>query len=108
MLKDLKPVLSSQRKAELILSKYWQNKSAIIWTIEQVHRAANERERVLTNAEARELLNEFVRNHNPQYGVKWQDLLELIDQSVAGKKMTRQELKEFVEQDRICVRRRKT
>jgi hypothetical protein len=103
MLKALKRALSSQRKAEQILKRYWRDKQAIIWTVEQVHRAANERECVFTDAEAREVLFELTQHHNPQYGIKWQDLLELIDQSVAGRKMTKKELKMFVAEDTIAV-----
>lgn len=108
LLQALKPALSNRKKAEQLLKKYWRDRQAIIWTIEQVHRAANERERVLTNAEARELLLELIKHYNPQYGIKWQDLLELIDQSVLGRKMTKHELKSFVEQDRVCIQRRTT
>jgi hypothetical protein len=106
LLDAFRPALKSYRRAEKVLDKYWRDRQAIIWTIEQVHRAANERERVLTNAEARELLREFIRHHNPQYGIKWQDLLEIIEQSVLGRKMTKRELTEFVEEDRICIQRR--
>lgn len=102
LLKALRPAVKSLRKAEKILEKYWQDRKAIVWSIEHVHRAANERERVLTNGEARDLLNEFVRHHNPQYGVKWQDLLELIDNSIAGKKMTKKELTGFVNHGRLA------
>ena len=105
MLKALKPALRSQSKAEQILKKYWRDQVAIVWTIEQVHRAANERERVLTDAEARELLHEFIRHHNPQYGIKWWDLLEVIDQSVLGRSMTKKELKTFVDDDELTVDR---
>lgn len=107
LLKALRPALSSSRKAEKILEKYWRDRQAIIWTIEQVHRVANERERVLTNAEARKLLHEFVRHHNPQYGVKWQDLLGMIDQSVLGRKISNRELRAFVENDSIGISHRK-
>jgi hypothetical protein len=107
MLKALKPALRSHRKAEKILEEYWRDRQAIIWTVEQVHRAANERERVLTNAEARELLHEFIRHHNPQYGLKWGDLLEIIDQSVLGRRMTKKELKAFVDLDVLATESKK-
>jgi hypothetical protein len=103
LLKALRPAIRSYCQAEKILNRYWRDRRAIIWTIEQVHRAANERERVLTGAEARALLFELTRHHNAQYGVKWQDLLELIDQSVAGRKMTKRELNAFVEADVVTV-----
>jgi hypothetical protein len=86
LLKALRPALKSYSKAETLLEKYWRDHRAVVWTTEQVHRAANERGRVLTNAEARKLLYEFVRHHNPQYGFKWRDLLEIIEQSVLGRK----------------------
>lgn len=104
LLEALGPALKSYSKAEKLLEKFWRDRRAIIWTTEQVHRAANERGKVLTNTEARELLYDFVRLHNAQYGVKWQDLLELIDQSVLGRKMTKRQLKAFVERDMIAFR----
>lgn len=107
LLKALKPALSSQSKAEQILKKYWRDKQAILWTIEQVHRAANERERVLTDAQARVLLHEFIRHHNPQYGIKWWDLLKVIDQAVLGRSMTKKELKAFVDADELTVDRQR-
>jgi hypothetical protein len=102
LLKALRPALKSFSKAEKLLEKYWRDGRAIIWTTEQVHRAANERGQVLTNAEARELLYDFVRHHDPQYGIKWQDLLQIIEESEPGRKMTKRELKAFVNHDVIA------
>jgi hypothetical protein len=56
MLKALRSVLKDKHKAEQILRRYWRNKIQIIWTVEDVHRAANECEVALSNSEAIEVL----------------------------------------------------
>ena len=103
LLRALKPALSSQSKARKILEKYWADKIAIVWTIRQVHRAANERERVLTDAEARQFLAELLAHHNPQYGIKREDLTSLIDQSILGRRIAPKELKLFVSKDVVAI-----
>ena len=108
MVEALGPVLRNKTKAQTLLQKYWQNKQVIVWTVDQIHRAANERGRVLTNNDARELLHQFIRLHNPQYGIQWRDLLEMIDQSALGRKISKVELKAFIEKDRLCIQRRTT
>jgi hypothetical protein len=42
MVTALKPALKSTERAHTILETFWQDKIAIIWTIEHVYRAANE------------------------------------------------------------------
>jgi hypothetical protein len=101
MLKALNPVLKNKSKAKSALEKYWRNRMAIVWEIKDVHTAANERERALTNEEAREILRELHKNHNAQYGIKWEDLIALIEQSVCGRKLNKSELKRFIEQNII-------
>jgi hypothetical protein len=101
MLKALSPVLKNKTKAKAILELYWRNQMAIVWSIKDVQTAANEREIALTNKEAREILQELLKNHNAQYGIKWEDLTTLIEQSACGRKLTKSELKRFVDQNII-------
>ena len=65
LLEILGPLLKSRRKAKLLLDAYWADRIALIWTTQQVHRAANEKRLVLIEAEARDLLRELHLHHNP-------------------------------------------
>jgi hypothetical protein len=103
MVKALKPVLKNKSNGKSILERYWRDQMAIVWTIKDVHTAANEREMALTNREAREILQELLTHHNKQYGIRWEDLIALIDQSVAGRKLTRAALKRFINQNILTI-----
>lgn len=108
MLKALKPAIKSQRKARQILEKYWQSKIALVWTVDEVHRAANERDLALTAIDARQILQRFFTSHNKQYGLQWSDLIELILDSGLEKNMTRREINAFVNRDVVTVEKVKS
>ena len=103
MLHALEPALKSRTKARQLLESYWRDRMAIVWELTSVHRAANEREVALTDEEARQHLKELHHHHNPQYGVRWEDLTSLIEGDVLGRKLTQAELKRFLEQDVITI-----
>ena len=105
MVQRLKPVLKDSLKARVILNRYWRTRMALVWEVEDVHRAANEREVALTNPEAITVLQTLLAQHNAQYGIKWEDLTTHIEDRVLGRKLTKAELKRFVEQDIITVRK---
>jgi hypothetical protein len=105
MVQQLKPVLKDPAKAKTILQRYWRNKMALVWATADVHRAANERAMALTEKEAMEVLATLHRQHNPQYGIKWEDLTTHIEDHGLGRKLTRTELKRFVERDIITVQK---
>ena len=69
MVHRLKPVIRDSTKADVILQRYWRTRMALVWEIEDVHRAANEREVALTNSEATGVLQTLLNQHNPQYGI---------------------------------------
>jgi len=105
LLDVLEPALKSRRKAFRLLQDHWSDRAVIIWTTEDVHRAANERETVLTEKEAQTLLRQLVENHNAQYGLQWKDLYEAIEQSGSGRDITKRELSRFVHKDIIAVQK---
>jgi hypothetical protein len=70
-----------------------------------VHRAANERKRVLTNKEAVQILETLHQQHNPQTGLKWLDLWDHLDLYRPGRKMTKAELNRFLSKDIITVQK---
>jgi hypothetical protein len=43
MVRKLRPVLKDADKAKTILKRYWSDKMALVWEVEDVFRAANER-----------------------------------------------------------------
>ena len=105
MLHLLKPVLKDRSKAEQIIHRYWRNKIAIVWEMEDVHRAANEREVALTEKEAMTVLETLHHQHNPQLGLRWEDLTAHIEAHVLGRKLTRREVKEFVKHGKLIIQR---
>lgn len=106
LMKVLGPVLKSQRKAHDLLDHYWQDKIALVWTTRDVHRAANEKNTVLTEPEAREVLSDLLLHYNPQYGLRWSDVTDSIENSGKGRDLTRQELDRFIHQNRVSIQRR--
>jgi hypothetical protein len=106
MLRVLRPLLKDPCKATQRIERYWRDKIAIIWSTDDVHRAANERETVLTENEAREILAELFEHHNSQYGLQWKDVTEAIEQSGKGRDITKRELSRFIHKDIITIQKR--
>lgn len=103
MVKALKPALKDRRKAEQILKRFWSDKMALVWDLQDVHTAANEREVALTNQEAIKVLHELHHHHNQQFGIRWEDLTAYIEEYALGRKLTKPELKRFVEQTILTI-----
>jgi hypothetical protein len=106
MVKALKPALKDAKQAEQILERFWHDKMALVWDVEDVHTAANERELALTNLEAIEMLQELHHHHNKQYGTKWEDLTAYIEEYAMGRKLTKAELNRFVEKNILTIHRK--
>ena len=105
MVKALKPTLKDPKRAEEILERFWRDKIAIVWDLRDVHTAANEREVALTNQEAIKVLQELHHHHNKQYGLRWSDFTSYIEEYALGRKLTRAELKRFVEKNILTIHR---
>ena len=103
MVEALKPALKNRKRAEQILEKFWTDKMALVWDTEDVHRAANERELALTEAQAITVLHLMHEYHNKQYGLQWSDLTPYVEENVAGRKLTKAELNGFVEKDILTM-----
>ncbi len=107
MVQVLKPALKSPKRAEQLLGSFWQDKIAIVWVLKDVHTAANEREVALTNREAIEVLQEMHHYHNKKYGLRWSDFTSYIEEYALGRKLTRAELKRFVDKNLLTIDRQK-
>lgn len=105
MVQRLKPVLKDPTKAKVILKRYWHERMALVWTIGDVYRAANERELALTKCEAISVLQTLHHQHNAQYGLKWGDVTASIEDQVLGRKLTLAEIKRFVERDHVTIQK---
>ena len=105
MVQSLKPVLKDRGRAEKLLDRFWQDKMALVWDTENVHTAANERELALTNEEAVRVLQELHRCHNKQYGLRWEDVTAYIYNHALGRKLTKAEVKRFVEKNILTIQR---
>jgi len=103
MVKALKPTLNHPGKAKQILDRFWSDKMALVWEVQDVHTAANEREVALTNREAIKVLKELHHYHNKQYGLQWKDVTCYIEEYALGRKLTRPELKRFVEKNLLTI-----
>jgi len=103
LLRKLAPALKSVSRADALLMDYFDDQIALIWTTADVHRAANENKTVLTEAQARELLRQLHQQHNKQHGLKWEDVVEAIQQCGLGRDIQRRELKRFIHQDVLTV-----
>ena len=79
---------------------------ALVWDVQFVHTAANEREVALTRQEAIKVLRELHHYHNRQYGIKWEDLTSYIEEYALGRKLTKPELNRFVEKNQLTIERR--
>ncbi len=103
LLDKLGPALKSRRKAQRLLTDYWADRIALIWSTADVHRAANEKRLVLTEAEARDSLRELHVHHNPQYGLRWSDIADHIQQSGQGREIRKRELHRFLQHDVLTI-----
>jgi hypothetical protein len=103
MLRCLGREVRFPRKAKQCLERYWRDQAAVVWTVEQVHRAANERRLALTQTEARHLLHRFVTGFDPFVGQSWFTLLEFIQHSGSGRSLTPTELHRLLEHNHLTV-----
>ena len=106
MVQVLKPALRNPKRAEQILERFWRDKMALVWDVRDVHTAANEREVALTNQEAIKGLRELHHYHNKQCGLKWEDLTAYIQEYALGRKLTKADLKRFVEKNKLIIDRK--
>jgi len=54
-----------------------ENTIALYWTIDDVISTSASRDIILTKKQAREVLDEVLRNHDANYGVSW-DTLDIV------------------------------
>jgi hypothetical protein len=105
LLKTILLFVKLRQKAEKIVQRYYRDKITIVWKTKDVHRAANERRLALTEKEAMTVLETLHRQHNPQLGLRWEDLTGHIEAHVLGRKLTRREVKLFVAEDKLTIQR---
>jgi hypothetical protein len=103
LLTQLRPALKSVAKAEHLLTEYWADKIALLWTTKEVHRAANEAKTVLTEEQARTILRSLHDNYHAQYGLEWRDVSEAIQQSGLGRDISKRELHRFIHRDVLAI-----
>ena len=96
LMRVLQPALKSQKKAKELLDRFWQDKQALIWTTTHVHQAANENKTVLTEDDARSILQRFCHSHDRQYGLDWSDLVEAIRDSGLGRDIRAKEIRKLL------------
>ena len=105
MVRVLRPALKDPDRAEQILTRFWQEKIAIVWNLQDVHTAANERQLALTGEEAVKVLHELHHHHNKQLGLRWGDVTCYIEEHALGRKMTQAEIQRFVKNNILTIQR---
>ena len=103
LLEQLRPALRSAAKAEQLLTDYWADRIALVWTTKDVHRAANEAKTVFTEAQARQILAGLHHNYSAQYGLKWETLTDHIQHSGLGRDISKRELHRFIHRDVLAI-----
>ena len=106
MVKALKPLLKNPAKAKQILDRFWSDKIALVWNVQDVHTAANEREVALTSKEAMKVLQKMHHYHDKQLGLRWKDVTCYIEEYALGRKLTKAELKRFIEKNVVSIERK--
>jgi hypothetical protein len=61
----------------------------------------------LTKQEAIKILQELHHYHNKQYGLRWSDFTSYIEEYALGRKLTKLELKRFVETNQLTIDRKR-
>jgi hypothetical protein len=107
MVKVLRPALKDRVKAKAILDRFWTDRMALVWDLQDVHTAANEREVALTNQEAITVLQELHHHHDKQLGIRWEDLTSYIEEYALGRKLTTAEINRFVQKNILTINRKK-
>ena len=107
MVSALKPALKNPAKGKQILDRFWADKMALVWDVQDIHTAANEQEVALTNREAIKILQELHHYHDKQCGIKWEDVTCYIEEYALGRKLTKQELNRFVEKHILTIDRKR-
>ena len=80
--------MKNSKKAKDILDRFWSDKMSLVWDLQDIHSAANEREVALTNQEAITVLQELHHHHDPQLGIRWVDLPSYNEEYALGRKLT--------------------
>jgi hypothetical protein len=107
MVGALRPTLKNPAKGKQILERFWSDKMALVWDVQDVHTAANEREVALTNREAIEVLQELHHHHDKQLGLRWKDVTCYVEEYALGRKLTRAELERFVDNNLLTIDRKR-
>lgn len=105
LLKAILQFVKLRQKAEKIIQRYYRDKITIVWKTTDVHRAANELRLALTEQEAMTVLDTLRRQHNPQLGLRWENITDHIEAHVLGRKLTRREIVMFVKHDQLTIQR---
>jgi hypothetical protein len=70
----------SQKEIEEILSDYWENKIAIVWTVNDILEFSKEERSIyLTEGQAKLILKKIHKEHDSENGINWGTLHEALN-----------------------------
>ena len=72
-------LVQNSQAAEFVLSQYWVDKVAVVWTTEDVHAAQddfdeNEQTSSITEEQAESILQKAFDKHDANVGITWESL----------------------------------
>jgi hypothetical protein len=70
---------TSRDLAKKALDKVWADKIAIVWGTEDVIGLAKEQKKVITEEQARQVLDAALQDHDCEYGITWETLNSHMD-----------------------------
>jgi len=70
---------TDQKQVELVLSQYWTDKVAVVWTIEDVHSVQDDFDEdvcssSITEEQAESILQKAFDKHDASVGITWESL----------------------------------
>ncbi len=71
---------TDQKQVELVLSQYWEDKVAVVWTTEDVHAVQDDFDEdvcssSITEEQAESILQKAFDKHDASVGITWESLL---------------------------------
>lgn len=71
-----KSLITDRSEAKKALQEYWEDKIAITWNAEDVIGYAKIHKKVVTEEQARDILQTMLQKHDCEYGITWDTIRE--------------------------------
>ncbi len=80
---------TDQKLVELVLSRYWEDKVAVVWTTDDVHSIQDDFDEdifssSLSEEQAQTVLQKALENHDTDVGITWESLRYYSEELAEG------------------------